>query len=117
MDTTRTTTSKRRRLLVAGVASLALVAIPSAAGALTPDVKPTPPGTAVAIKTGPGDQTEPHVSGNLVSYTDLSVIPSQIRYHDLATNTDTAIPSLPDGGRDQSSAVSGTTVVYSHFPP
>jgi hypothetical protein len=53
------------------------------------------------------------VSGNLVTYDDRAGNPS-IRYHDLVTGTDRAIPPLPDGGRDRFSAVSGTTVVYVH---
>jgi Tol biopolymer transport system component len=73
---------------------------------------PTLTGTLVTVNNGPGDQTDPHVSGNWVSYTDNSAGFYQVPYHDLLSGVDTVIPS--NGGQDLLSGVSGTTVVYMH---
>jgi hypothetical protein len=66
----------------------------------------------ITVNNGPGDQVDPHVSGTLVSYTDFTGPTPQIRYHDLATNSDAAIPN--NGAFDIVSDVSGTTIVYTH---
>lgn len=97
-----------------GAAGLAVAGVPTWAGADVPVPQAAPAGTRVTVNGGAGDQTDPHISGNLVTYTDFSVSPSQIRYHDLATGTDVAIPSS-DGGTDSLPAVSGAAVVYVHF--
>jgi Tol biopolymer transport system component len=69
-------------------------------------------GTAVTVNNGPGDQNDPHVSGSLVSYTDNSTGLYEVRYHNLDTGEDAAIPT--NGGQDLLSGISGTTVVYMH---
>src|SRR4051812_47288588 len=54
----------------------------------------TPSGLVIStVNAGPGDQSDPHISGSLVTYTSLVNGTAGIRYHDLATGTDTAIPS------------------------
>ncbi|WP_257455568.1 TolB-like translocation protein [Archangium lipolyticum] len=68
-------------------------------------------GKSLVINNGPGDQTDPHVSGPVVSYTQrLSISSSEIHYHDVLTGTDRVIPN--EGGFDSSSEVSGDTVVF-----
>ncbi|MCY1022165.1 hypothetical protein [Pyxidicoccus sp. MSG2] len=67
-------------------------------------------GTAKVVNGGPGDQTDPHVSGPLVAYTNEVRGTSEIRYHDLVTEHDAAIPN--GGAFDFVSDVSGDTVVF-----
>ncbi|QRK05563.1 hypothetical protein JQX13_36205 [Archangium violaceum] len=68
-------------------------------------------GTSLVVNEGPGDQTDPHVSGSLVAYTNqLSLSSSEIRYHDLASGRDQAIPT--EGGYDAISDISGEVVVF-----
>jgi len=67
-------------------------------------------GTAQVVNGGPGDQTDPHVSGVLVAYTNEVGGTSEIRYHDLESGQDAAIPN--GGAFDFVSDVSGRTVVF-----
>lgn len=67
-------------------------------------------GISKLVNGGPGDQTDPHVSGSLVAYTSESGGQSEIRYHDLVDGTDRAIPN--GGAFDFVSDVSGKTVVF-----
>jgi Bacterial Ig-like domain (group 3) len=69
-------------------------------------------GYLTTVNNGPGDQTDPHVSGDWVSYTDNSTGNYQVHYEDLATGQDATIPS--NGGQDLLSGISGSTVVYMH---
>jgi len=74
----------------------------------------------VAVNIGPGDQTDPHVSGDLAVYTNATGGSSSVHYVDFTTGTDSVVPetgfidSLPDvnGGRISFSRQSfdGTTV-------
>ncbi|NMO14075.1 hypothetical protein HPC49_07600 [Pyxidicoccus fallax] len=92
--------------------TLALVAslFPALSFAIVPEARGPLPGTRRAVNTGPGDQTDPHVSGPLVAYTNEARGTSEIRYHDLRTGTDAAIPN--NGAFDFVSDVSGNTVVF-----
>ena len=68
----------------------------------------------ITINASPGQQFDPHVSGNLAAYTDNQPI-STIRYYDFLTASDQPIPnSLPDGGitLDLLSDVSGSNIVF-----
>ncbi|MDO8586726.1 MAG: PKD domain-containing protein [Armatimonadota bacterium] len=67
--------------------------------------------TPIIINNGPGHQADPHVSGNLVSYTSTLPTSSEIRYFDFSSSLDQAIPSLPDRF-DFLSDVSGGIVVW-----
>ncbi len=91
-------------------ALLGLVRVPSAHAA--PASVGTLSGTTVTVNNGPGDQTDPHVSGDWVSYTDNSTGIYLVRYHNLVTKVDAAVPN--NGGQDILSGISGTTVVYAH---
>src|SRR4029079_18098189 len=66
-------------------------------------------GTTLPVNNGPGDQTDPHVSQTTVAYTNLTSTGSEIRYHELGSGTDLAVPST--GGIDFLSDVSGDTIV------
>ncbi|OJT20848.1 hypothetical protein BO221_28500 [Archangium sp. Cb G35] len=75
--------------------------------------QPTAPltGRTQVVNDGPGDQTDPHVSGALVAYTHQSSLSSsEIRYHDLLTGEDRAIPT--EGGYDALADISGNTIVF-----
>lgn len=65
------------------------VLIPAAVMAITP-VPTSPPGfIPIVINNGPGEQGDPHVSGDFAAYTsDLT-----IRYYNFATGTDAGIPN------------------------
>ena len=70
----------------------------------------TPTLTPVTINNGVGDQYDPHVSGDWVSYTS----DNSIRYYNFSTATDAAIP-LGASVRDLLSDISGTKVVFSRI--
>src|SRR5688572_8754365 len=56
----------------------------------------------------PGDQYDPHVDGDIASYTSGD----EIRYYDFVTGDDLAVPKLPDV-IDRLSGVSNGRIVYS----
>lgn len=68
-------------------------------------------GMSQVVNNGPGDQRDPHVSGALVAYThQSSLFSSEIRYHDLLTGEDQAIPT--EGGFDSLADLSGNRLVF-----
>jgi hypothetical protein len=69
-------------------------------------------GTPVTINSSNGDQTDPHVSGDIAAYTDLAG--STIRYFNFATHVDAAIPTTPDV-IDILSDVSGSRIAFSRI--
>src|SRR4051794_14216247 len=79
---------------------MAIAAAPVDGGAIT--IYP------VAISTGPGDQYDPHVSGDIASYTSSD----KVRSYDFFSGDDTAVPSLL-GATDLLSDVSGGRIVFS----
>ena len=93
------------------LAALSSLAGPPPAGAATASIA-TLNGTPVTVNNGPGDQTDPHVSGDWVTYTDNSAGSYQVHYDNLATGQDVTIPS--NGGQDLLAGISGTTIVYMH---
>ena len=71
-------------------------------------------GTPVTINNSPGDQTLPHVSGNLAAYTDVA--DGHIHYYDFTSGVDAFVP--PDGSLgDTLSDVSGTRVAFTRQTP
>lgn len=70
-------------------------------------------GTLVAVNNGPGNQTNPHVNCDRVSYTndDLEGT-SLIHYFDFSTGTDNVIPG---NTLDRLSDVSGTLVAFTEL--
>ncbi|HBG05571.1 MAG: hypothetical protein A2075_07555 [Geobacteraceae bacterium GWC2_58_44] len=69
-------------------------------------------GTITTVNAGAGNQTDPHVDGNLVAYTSSLNGTTQIRYFNLATNTDAGIPTTGTS-LDFLSDVSGKIVAFS----
>jgi hypothetical protein len=69
-------------------------------------------GTPVTINISDGDQTDPHVSGDIAAYTDIAG--SSIRYFNFATHVDAAIPTTPDV-IDILSDVSGSRIAFSRI--
>jgi hypothetical protein len=108
---------KINRLADASLALGALVgwmSLPAAAQTtvLTPHIGPPLTVTPVTINNSGGDQTDPHVSGDLVSYTDAAT--SAVRYYRFSTGVDAAIPpgaSIVDILSD----VSGNLVAFSRI--
>lgn len=85
----------------------------STSPAVTTGVALDPPeATTSVVNDGPGDQTDPHVSGDWIAYTEELYGDSRVRVHEVATGGDAAVPN--DGGYDFLPDVDGTTVVYSH---
>ncbi len=70
-------------------------------------------GSRHEVNAGPGDQLDPHVSGGLVTYTNESPDSSEIRYHNLATGEDQAVPN--GGAFDFSGDVSGDMLVFTRL--
>jgi hypothetical protein len=107
---------KRRHALVIVIAQLVLVAPalpvsgaePPTAMVLAPD--------PILVAGGTFSQTEPHVSGSLVSFTNTGSTTAEIRYKDVATTSPSAgiDNSTPTGGtyRDSISDVSGSVIVF-----
>lgn len=71
-------------------------------------------GPAILIAGGPGRQTDPHLSGSTMTFTnqntDLNESVSEIRYHDLESGATSAIPH--DGHRDSLSDVDGNMILF-----
>src|SRR5579859_3920418 len=74
-------------------------------------------GTRTTINNGPGDQADPHISGDLACYVN-AITPgfAALRYYNFATAVDSAIPSdaslndiLPD--------VSGNRIAFTRILP
>lgn len=68
----------------------------------------------ITINGMPGDQTDPHVSGDLVSYSNFAGT-EEIRYYRFSTGEDTAIAHVDEFGArpiDQLSDVSGRYIAF-----
>jgi Tol biopolymer transport system component len=68
-------------------------------------------GAPRVVNAGPGDQTDPHVSGQWVVYTNQPGRNiSEIHYHHLLTGLDATLPT--EGGFDALADIQGTQVVF-----
>jgi hypothetical protein len=75
-------------------AFLLLAVSASAQTYVTPTVKPTPPGRLITVNnTTGGDHSDPHVSGDLVAYSNSDGTGFTIRYFNLATGVDAGVPN------------------------
>jgi len=69
-------------------------------------------GTAATVADGPGDQTDPHASGSLISYTDATAEGlREVKAYDLATGARSVVPK-PADVVDLLSDVSGSRIVF-----
>jgi len=94
-------------LRVAAIAGAATVMSGPAAQALVPMNGGTAGGTAVTVNASAGDQTDPHISGDLVTYTDVNS--GKVRYHDLQSGADLAVPG---SDVDTIADVSGSRIAF-----
>ena len=89
------------------------ILIPLFAQAIVPINGGMAPGTTVVINNGPGDQTDPHVSGSIAVYTDLNPGSGVVRYFNFATGVDLPIPNPILGAADTLPGVSGNRISFS----
>ena len=102
------------RILCAAVLATAVTALAAgSAGAITPANGGDPGGTLWAVNNGPGDQTEPHVSGDLVVYTNNNEPSSTIHYLDFATAATGVVPAGAFADNDFLPDVAGNRIVFS----
>ena len=67
-------------------------------------------GSSQVVNNGPGNQTDPHLDGNLVSYTDDNLAgTTSVRYFDFATNIDHLVPG---NGADSESEVNVGRIAF-----
>jgi hypothetical protein len=92
---------------ISALASLAAGVAAATVGAVTPVDGGAAGGTTVPVNAGAGDQTDPHVSGDLVTYTDVNS--GTVRYHDLRSGTDLAVPG---SDVDTLSDISGSRIAF-----
>ena len=64
------------------------------------------------IDDGPGDQNDPHVDQDLMSYTDSA---SGIQYFRFSTGTAGTVPSSPGGFSDSLSDVNGNRIAFTRY--
>lgn len=67
-------------------------------------------GTLHEVHTGPGNQSDPHVSGTLIAYTHAEGGASEIRFHDLEDGSNQAIPNF--GAFDSLSDIWNDQIVF-----
>jgi hypothetical protein len=99
-----------RNVLLGGVVLALLSTKAFAQITVTPTLMPPPPGQFVVVNNGPADQSDPHVSGNLVTYSNSDGTNFTIHYFDLVTNTDRVVPN--SGSFDFLPDVSGSTIAF-----
>jgi hypothetical protein len=88
----------------------------AAQNSVTPIIMPTPAGNLITVNNGAGNHSDPHVSGDLVSYSssDANGNNSTVRYFNLATGVDAAIPN--DGtALDFLADVRGSTIAFTRI--
>src|SRR5260370_11402404 len=74
---------------------------------VTPNVAPTPPGKLIVVNNSPASNSfDPHVSGDLVAYSNSDGTNFTMRYFNLATGVDAGIPN--SGAMDFLADVSGS---------
>ena len=95
------------------IAAAAAALTAGSAGAITPANGGDASGTMVTINNGPGDQTDPHVSGDLAVYTDNPQGTSTIRYYNFVSASDQAVPN--SGEIDLLSDVNGSRIGFSRL--
>jgi Tol biopolymer transport system component len=82
--------------------------------AITPTAGPALGLSPVVINASAGDQYDPHVSGDLVSYSTFDASGESIRYYNFETELDVLVPKLA-GDSDKLSDVSNGKIVFSRF--
>jgi len=94
---------------VSALLGMAMSVLPALVLAQTPQLL----GLPRDIHVGPGDQSDPHLSGGLVAYTSALDGASEIRFHRLEDGGDEAIPT--GGALDLLPDVSGSRIVFTRI--
>jgi hypothetical protein len=89
--------------------AVAAVAVTTAVFAVTPSESGNVTGAPILINSSPGNQTDPHVSGDVAAYTDESS--GAIRYYDFLSTAPGSIQT-PLGSTDQLSDVNGKNIAF-----
>jgi hypothetical protein len=100
-----------RSVLRMAMIAVAAVAVTTVVFAVTPSESGNVAGAPILINTSPGNQTDPHVSGDVAAYTDESGGSGVIRYHDFLTMAPGSIQT-PLGSTDQLSDVNGNHIAF-----
>jgi hypothetical protein len=82
-------------------------------GAALATMGTTPVITRSVVADGPGDQTDPHISGAIVAYISEQDHMSVIRHHNLTSGRDELVPN--NGEYDFLPDVSGSRIVFSRI--
>lgn len=98
------------KLLLIGSILFSLTTSAIAQVIVAPVNGPPPTLASVTINNEPGDQFDPHVSGNWVVYTS----DDSLRYYNFATNTDSQVP-MGTSVRDLLSDISGSKIVFTRI--
>jgi hypothetical protein len=98
-----------RSVLRMAMIAVAAVAVTTVVFAVTPSESGNVAGAPILINTSPGNQTDPHVSGDVAAYTDESS--GAIRYYDFFTMAPGSIQT-PLGSTDQLSDVNGKNIAF-----
>jgi len=110
--------SRRVPALTATITAMAIAASSLAAAvafAVTPLNGGQVTGTIVPVATGSGDQSDPHVSGDLIAYTRQDGGSSRIHVFDSASSVDTLVPQAAPGELDLLPNVDPGRVVFSRI--
>ena len=108
-------------LMIALLASLEagsglVVARPQPRSGVVPQANPIPllAGMVQAVNAGAGDQTDPRVDCNLVTYVDAPPGAFRVRYYDFSSGTDFATPG---NGVDTQPAIAGKLIAFTEGDP
>jgi hypothetical protein len=89
----------------------AVMAAPTAAQVVVPVPGPALNIDQMTVNDGPGGQTDPHISGDLVSYTDNSIY--RIRLQNLAVGVESdGVISVSDDSFDSVSDINGDNITF-----
>lgn len=106
-QTLRDTAATRLRRVAALASAIMLAALlPGGSAAAATD------GVIIPVSSAPGDQSDSHISGNLIAYTNEDGNGSEVRYHDLATGIDQSVPHGTPGSLDFLPDISGTKIAW-----
>jgi hypothetical protein len=100
---------------IAVLISIALAPAPAAAQQQIVPPLPILINSPIVINNSAGDQTDPHVSKDLVSYTDVA--DNRVHYYNFSTAVDCVIPPGTSIGPDPLSDVTGKGVCFSRQEP
>jgi hypothetical protein len=105
---------RRQTVRAVVIGLVAALAMAGTAAALVPANGGDAGGTLATINNGPGDQNDPHVSGDLAAYTEQDGLrgTSTIHYFNFITGFDNVVPA-PAGDLDLLSDIDGTRIVFS----